>query len=295
MFADPPAWTTAAVPGFDETFWAPDIAYFNNKYHLYYSVSTFGSQVSAIGLATNATLDPPESRVRSGSTKGPVIQSTVGSSYNTIDPAIFRESNGNLWMIYGSYWDGIYITQLSTTTGKRIAANSPTFRLADPEPGIEASYMVERDGEFYLFVNWGTCCSGVNSTYNIRVGRSDSPIGPFVDKNGNPMVSGAGAWFLGAQGRYIGPGHAGIFAENGQEWFGFHFYDGLNNGTADVRSAAARLGRRRLARARRLPGRRLRRRSATPTAPTSWPGSAPWVRTTRPPTATTTVRSPAPI
>ncbi len=230
VFADPPAWTTAAVPGFEETFWAPEIAYFNNKYHLYYSVSTFGSQVSAIGLATNATLDPLDSAY-GWVDQGPVIQSTIGSPYNTIDPAIFRESNGNLWMSFGSYWEGIYITQLNPTTGKRIAANSPTFRLAD-YPQIEASFMVERDDRYYLFVNWGTCCNGTSSTYNIRVGRSDSPIGPFVDKNGVSMVNGGGSSVLFTQGRYIGPGHTGIFVEGGQEWFSFHFYDGLRNGAA---------------------------------------------------------------
>src|SRR5262245_1551625 len=59
VFADPPTWVKQAVPNFTgESLWAPEIAYFNNAYHLYYSASTFGSQVSAIGLATNATLDP---------------------------------------------------------------------------------------------------------------------------------------------------------------------------------------------------------------------------------------------
>jgi arabinan endo-1,5-alpha-L-arabinosidase len=236
VFANPPAWTHEAVPDFEETFWAPDIAYFNGKYHLYYSVSTFGQQVSAIGVATNTTLnwlDPSYQWVD----QGPVIQSTNGSPFNTIDPAILQESNGNLWMTYGSYWNGIYSIQLNPMTGKRIAANSPTFRLADYNPGIEASYMVERDGDYFLFVNWGSCCVGLNSTYNIRVGRSDSPVGPFLDKNGAPMVNGGGSAFLFRTGRYYGPGHAGIFTEDGQEWFGFHFYDGLNNGrpTYDLR------------------------------------------------------------
>ena len=60
IFSSPPAWTTVAVPGFSGIFWAPDIILFNNKYYLYYAVSTFGSQVSAIGLATNPTLDPTD-------------------------------------------------------------------------------------------------------------------------------------------------------------------------------------------------------------------------------------------
>jgi len=59
VFANSPNWTTNAVPGFTGDFWAPDISYFNGQYYLYYAVSTFGSQVSAIGLATNPTLDPP--------------------------------------------------------------------------------------------------------------------------------------------------------------------------------------------------------------------------------------------
>lgn len=51
-----PSWTYD-IPGFKGNFWAPDIAYFNGLYHLYYSVSTPGSRNSAIGLATNPTLD----------------------------------------------------------------------------------------------------------------------------------------------------------------------------------------------------------------------------------------------
>jgi hypothetical protein len=206
------------------------VAFFNNKYHLYYSVSTFGSQVSAIGVATNATLDPTSSNYL-WVDQGPVIQTTVGAPFNAIDPAIHQEANGNVWMTFGSFWNGIYSIQLDPLTGKRIAANSPTIRLAY-NGSIEASYLYEHDGDYFLFVNWGQCCNGVSSTYNIRVGRSDSPTGPFVARNGALMTAGGGTSFLVTQGRYIGPGHAGIVEKDGQEWFGYHFYDGLGNGAA---------------------------------------------------------------
>jgi arabinan endo-1,5-alpha-L-arabinosidase len=230
VFADPPAWTTATVPGFVETFWAPEIAYVNGKYHLYYSVSTFGSRVSAIGLATNTTLNPSEPGY-AWVDQGPVMQSNNSTNYNTIDPAIFREDNGNLWMVYGSYWGGIHSVQLDPTTGKRIAANSPNYHLAWYS-SIEAAQLIEHNDNYFLFVNWGQCCAGTSSTYNIRVGRSSSPTGPFLDKNGTPLANGGGTLFAATQGRYIGPGHAGIYSEGGQDWFGYHFYDGLRNGAA---------------------------------------------------------------
>src|SRR5579862_2270505 len=47
-----PSWTTNAVPGFTGNFWAPDVVYLNGTNYLYYAVSTFGSQVSGIGLVT---------------------------------------------------------------------------------------------------------------------------------------------------------------------------------------------------------------------------------------------------
>lgn len=223
VFASPPAWTTSLVPGFSGVFWAPDILYFNNQYYLYYAVSTFGSRVSAIGLATNPTLDPTDPAYQ-WTDQGPVITSTNGSLYNTIDPSFCWDNSGNLWMAFGSYWNGIYLTQLNTTNGLRIASNSPIYHLAY-NGSIEASYLWRRGGYYYLFVNWGSCCSGVNSTYNIRVGRSTSIIGPYLDRNGVDMVVGGGTLFLQGTGKFCGPGHVGILSTNGSQWFSHHYYD----------------------------------------------------------------------
>jgi autotransporter-associated beta strand protein len=228
VFSTIPAWTTTAVPGFTGDFWAPDVSYFDGLYHMYYAVSTFGSQVSAIGLATNTTLNPASPNY-DWVDQGEVIGSTNGSEYNTIDPSILVQPNGSIYMTFGSYWDGIYEVEINPATGK-LAAGTPTFHLADNSM-IEASYLYQNGGYYYLFVNFGMCCDGVNSTYNIRVGRSLSPTGPFLDASGVNMVDSGGTLLLGTQGKYIGPGQAGIFtATNGQDWLSNHYYDGTNDG-----------------------------------------------------------------
>ena len=223
VFSNAPVWTTNAVPGFTGLFWAPDLLYLNSTYHLYYAVSTFGSQVSAIGLATNPTLDPSSPNYN-WTDHGPVITSTNGSPYNTIDPSFCYDNAGNLWMAFGSYWNGIYLMQLNPATGLRISANSPLYHLAY-NSSIEASYLWRRGGYYYLFVNWGSCCSGVNSTYNIRVGRSTSITGPYLDQNGVDMLDEGGTLFLQGNGKYTGPGQVGILDEGGVLSLTHHYYD----------------------------------------------------------------------
>ncbi|HEV2434423.1 MAG TPA: LamG-like jellyroll fold domain-containing protein [Verrucomicrobiae bacterium] len=238
VFANSPVWTTNDVPGFTGFFWAPDITYFNGLYHLYYAVSTFGSQVSAIGLATNPTLDPG-SPAYQWTDQGPVIRSLKGYAYNCIDPSVTFDASSNLWMSFGSFWNGIYAVQLDPVTGLVNPTNSTpiheAFNTASGDP-IEASYLYHHGNYYYLFVNWGTCCAGVNSTYNIRVGRSTRIFGPYVDHNGVAMNSGGGTLFLKTTGKFIGPGQMGILEGDGTEYFGYHYYDGNNNGapTFDV-------------------------------------------------------------
>ncbi len=223
VFASPPSWTTTAIPGFRGVFWAPDILFFNNKYYLYYAVSTTGSQVSAIGLATNPTLDPNDPAYR-WTDQGPVIQSRNGFAYNTIDPSFVWDEAGNLWMSFGSFWDGIYVVQLDPITGLLLSPTSQTFQVAF-NSSIEASYIYRRDPYYYLFVNWGACCLGVNSTYEVRVGRSISPTGPYLDRKGQDMLNRGGNLFMRGTGKFTGPGHVAIFSDGTNEWFTYHYYD----------------------------------------------------------------------
>jgi arabinan endo-1,5-alpha-L-arabinosidase len=70
----------------------------------------------------------------------------------------------------------------------------------------------------------------VNSTYNIRVGRSAQITGPCLDRDGKSLMEAGGTLALASDGPVIGPGHAGIVTAGGQEWFSYHFYDGTQNG-----------------------------------------------------------------
>ena len=188
VFTNIPSWTTNAVPGNHGHFWAPDVIHLRNRYLLYYAVSTWGKNTSAIGLATNPTLDPADPGY-AWMDQGPVIQTTATDDCNAIDPAITLDADGRLWLAFGSFWTGIKLVELDPATGKRLDPNSPIHSLARHDM-IEASYIYRRGGYYYLFVNWGKCCRGVKSTYNIRVGRSRKITGPYLDKKGVDMLHG---------------------------------------------------------------------------------------------------------
>jgi arabinan endo-1,5-alpha-L-arabinosidase len=111
----------------------------------------------------------------------------------------------------------------------RIATNSPIYSLAHYD-SIEASYIYRHGNHYYLFVNWGLCCRGTNSTYNLRVGRSEKITGPYRDDEGKDLRLGGGRRFLESSGPFIGPGHAGIIREGDTEWLSCHFYDGTRGG-----------------------------------------------------------------
>lgn len=223
VFSSAPSWVTNSVPGANRAYGAPDIIYLNGQYYLYYVVSIIGTQTSAIGLATSPTLDPSD-HAYAWTDRGAVLVSSASDPYNAIDPSLTRDASGNLWMAFGSYWGGIYLVQLSTTTGLRITTNSPIYQLAT-SGAIEAPCIFRRGGYYYLFVNWGSCCVGVPSTYNFRVGRSTSITGPYLDRTGNDLAAGGGALFLEGTGKFTGPGHLGILSEGGQQWFSYHCYD----------------------------------------------------------------------
>lgn len=230
VFTNALSWVAKAVPGSfsDRDFWAPDITHAGDRYLLYFAASRFGKNTSAIGLATNPTLDPDDPH-HHWTDQGIVVQSGADDDFNTIDPAVVQDSDGSLWLAFGSFWSGIQLIQLDPKTGKRIAPDSPSYPLAHHD-SIEAPYVYRHGGHYYLFVNWGLCCHGTNSTYNIRVGRADKITGPYFDKEGVDMLLGGGSLVLGSIGPFVGPGHAGIVSKGGSDWFSCHFYDATRHG-----------------------------------------------------------------
>jgi arabinan endo-1,5-alpha-L-arabinosidase len=230
VFTTPSAWITNVVARSRGNFWAPDVIFHEGRYLLYYSVSQFGVNTSAIALASNPTLDPADPNYR-WTDHGIVIQTSRSNNFNAIDPQIIKTAAGELWLAFGSFWSGIKLIQLDARIGQRLAPDSLMHALAYHKD-VEAAAIHQHGDWFYLFVNWGACCRGVNSTYEIRMGRSREITGPYLDKDGVDLVKGGGTLLLGTDGAFIGPGHAGVFEEDGKSWFSCHFYDGTQRGTS---------------------------------------------------------------
>ena len=143
-----------------------------------------------------------------------------GRGYFDSDPALLADADNNLWLTYGSYFGGIRITQLDATTGKPL--NTATqYTVANGD--VEAWYVAYHSGYYYLCVNRGTCCNGVSSTYHIQVGRSASPGGPYLDRSGVDLSNNDGTLLVSSVVRFAGPGHTGIFTENGLSYFSHHY------------------------------------------------------------------------
>ena len=230
VFTKPPEWTVSAVPeNRNMGYWAPDIIKMGDRYLLYYSVSSFGKMTSAIGLATNPTLNPNDPEYQ-WTDRGIVVQTHEGDGYNAIDPSVFQDDDGTLWLSFGSYWSGIKLVQLDPKTGKRANPDAKLIPLAYND-SIEASCLAKHGNYYYLFVNWGSCCQGPKSTYNIRLGRSQKVTGPYLDKAGVDLLQRGGSIFLTTtNGPLIGPGHAGILNANGKNWLTSDFEGDLRMG-----------------------------------------------------------------
>ncbi|MET9801010.1 arabinan endo-1,5-alpha-L-arabinosidase [Streptomyces sp. NPDC006368] len=223
-FRSVPAWWRSYSAEGD--VWAPEILYRKGTYWLYYAVSSFGSNHSAIGLATS-----PTGRPGTWQDRGVVFSSTTADDYNAIDPAIVQ-GDGGLWMSFGSHWTGIRMVELDPRTGT-VRSGAPVHHLAtrrDAPYAVEAPYIVKRGAHHYLFVSYDRCCAGTDSTYHIRVGRALSPTGPYTDRDGTPMTEGGGDVLLASHGRHIGPGGQSVLHDRGRHVLVHHYYDAEDGG-----------------------------------------------------------------
>lgn len=232
-----PPWVAREVPEATD-LWAPDVSYFGDQFHLYYSASKWGSNSSCIGHATRPALD-------SGSwmDQGPVICSNHGTrdNWNAIDPNVVVDAGGKPWLSFGSFWSGIKAIELDMS-GKRAnqQVHSLATRPSSVDGAIEAPFIVRRCGYYYLFSSFDKCCSGVDSTYNIRVGRSENVTGPYVDMEGKAMLQGGGSLVLMSGSRYHGPGHNAVLFVGKDAFNVYHAYDGQQNGRSMLRVSELR-------------------------------------------------------
>lgn len=235
VFATMPAWAREAVPG-TRGVWAPDISKTGGEYRLYYSISTFGKNRSAIGLVTTPSLEKPV-----WTDKGAVVRSDSRNDFNAIDPNVFDDADGRQWMAFGSFWTGIKLIRLDPVTGMRSGEDGKIYSLARrPSPGaVEAPFVIRRGDYYYLFVSFDFCCRGAKSTYFTVVGRSSSPTGPYKDREGKDMMDGGGFPVLHASldqsGRFAGPGHPAILAEGDRHLIVYHAYDVKKGGAPTLR------------------------------------------------------------
>jgi arabinan endo-1,5-alpha-L-arabinosidase len=211
--------------------WAPDVSYHNGSYWLYYAISSFGSNHSAIGLATSPTAAPG-----SWTDRGLVYSSQGGGDYNAIDPGLTVDGAGHWWLSFGSFWTGIKMIQIDPATGKQLSGNTARYSIAQRSgaDALEASYIYPHAGYYYLFTSFDYCCRGANSTYRIMVARATSPTGPYVDENGVRTSSGGGTQILGTHGNIIGPGGQTVLHDSDGDVLVYHYYDGNRGGTAQL-------------------------------------------------------------
>jgi arabinan endo-1,5-alpha-L-arabinosidase len=242
IFPSIPTWIQQMSPETQE-LWAPDVSYFDGLYHLYYAFSAFGKNTSGIALATNETLDPSSPKYK-WVDRGLVLRSLATDDFNAIDPNLILDSKGEAYLSFGSFWTGIKMRHLDRHTGLLSKTDEKLYSLASRRPGslaqprnpnlppdteaIEAPFVFQHGGYYYLFVSWDLCCRGLKSTYRTMVGRSTSVTGPYVDRDGKPMLEGGGSPLLQANGQWLGPGGESLLHLDHEDLIVFHAYSAVD-------------------------------------------------------------------
>ncbi|SDQ27005.1 arabinan endo-1,5-alpha-L-arabinosidase [Actinopolyspora saharensis] len=208
--------------------WAPDVSHHGGRYWMYYSASSFGSNHSAIGLATSPSGDPG-----TWQDQGIVYSTDSGDDHNAIDPNLLVDESGRWWLSFGSFWSGIRMIRLDPDTGKLRDSDDTLHHLANGPAGshaVEAPEIVRHGDYYYLFVSFGQCCEGTDSTYRVMVGRATSPTGPYTDRSGTPMLNSGGTEILGSHDNVIGPGGQSVLEDGSDDLLVYHYYDANQQG-----------------------------------------------------------------
>lgn len=264
VFEEAPEWADDVVPGYENHIWAPSVSYHEGTYYVYYSVSSFGRNNSAIGLVTNQTLHPDDAEYQ-WVDQGIVIESVPGRDmWNAIDATLSFDEDGTPWLAFGSHWMGMKLVKLEddlktvaiTPEGEEwftIAQRHRYWKLDERDAGdsanpeldydelypnaifelnrqsesgaIEAPFIFQKDGYYYLFVSWDRCCRGEDSTYKVVVGRSESITGPYFDKEEQNMNYGGGSLVVKGNESYSAIGHNSVYTFDGRDYLVAHAYD----------------------------------------------------------------------
>ncbi|MBA2768893.1 MAG: family 43 glycosylhydrolase [Sporichthyaceae bacterium] len=226
------AFSDATMPSWADTargasIWAPDIRYVDGQYRMYYVVTetrppggTDERFDNAIGMATAPT--PVGPWTDSG---GPVVGPRRVGPDNftwTFDPSAVTDTDGSQWLFYGSYYGGVWVARLSAD-GRR-AVGDPTMVAIDNK--FEGSYVVRRGDYWYFFGSVANCCAGPTTGYSVHVGRSRDLRGPYVDREGIPLLAsraGGTPTLVQNGNRWIAAGHNAVVTDlAGQDWIAYH-------------------------------------------------------------------------
>ncbi len=274
--------------------WAPSVIYneTTKKYYYYACTSEFGTTDSVIWFATADKITGPYSAPTPIIYSGFINQTAGTWSYNrtnikeliankkldgvssswfdskgnynsapgrmpnAIDPTVFYDKNGKMWMTYGSFSGGIYILEIDTKTGM------PIYPARDDKANNVVAYFGKQittsvstagshgNGEgpfimydpasdyYYLYITYGGL--GALDGYNARVFRSKNPDGPYEDGAGNNAMTGVnkglkmmGNYQITSTPGYLSPGHTSELADrDGKLYHIYHtrFNDGAGNG-----------------------------------------------------------------
>lgn len=225
----------AGVP--NETFnfpWAPEVSSFAGRVHLYSTFSAkFGDNVSCI-----AHLSTPDIESDEFTDHGPIVCTEGDESYNAIDADVGFDGQGIPWLAFGSFWDGIMLTELADD-GSATVGELTNIAWASE---IEAPVLFRRCGYHYLFVSWGLCCPGEGRSvddlsYRVVVGRAESIAGPYLDRTGTPMTDGGGTLVVEGDGvTWAAAGHSDVLLDGDHIYHLYHAYR-QSNGDAELRIA----------------------------------------------------------
>ena len=211
---------------------APDVIKIGDRYYVAYAVGgggMNGGHASNVKVMWTKSLDP-KSPDFGFHDVGVVASSNGVEDCDAIDPA-FLYADGRLWLSYGTYFGSIRMVELDPKSGERVSGNQPVDVAID----MEATALLYRDGYYYLLGTHGTCCDGPNSSYNIRVGRSRTPTGPYLDHMGVPLLKGGGKLVVAGRDRVFGPGHFGLIdLGDGMQKFSMHYEADMDRSARSV-------------------------------------------------------------
>jgi arabinan endo-1,5-alpha-L-arabinosidase len=184
---------------------------------------------SSIGYATNTTLNPDDPDYRWVDQGKVISYKNGGKGVNVIDPMVFVDDDGRVWLFYGSYQAGLRMTELNPETGQ-LLTDPPELTLITPALG-EGVFIIKDSEYYYIFASRGKCCSGLESNYQIVMGRSKDLHGPYMTKNGESWLDNRYTVFLAGDNEEPGRGHNGFFHENDTTFIVYHAYTRSANGT----------------------------------------------------------------